>query len=382
MVYQSPRYRSYDGYRFPSEQRTLHLLDRETGVVSTLPMTETGALENVECSPWRDDAGRFRLVGRWIHRRGGGLQALSLAVGLACCRFPGGKIVDRIPLDPVPTSNPCWYPDGSGRVLFPEGGQLYSVTFRGKDTAAGVGPEEDRQVRPVNWSAVPPGCGVDFIRDLHWPSDGTLSLRCLLLASMTVLQRGAPAADRGWRLWWLDLGRDGTEIVAAGQLIAPDPTEPLGRRAEERFPVLGPTRDGKAMLAYLAREHDGTAWELWLTPVALHPAGTARSITSAAGRRVAGDCVAAAPAFSADGQWVYVLRHSPCSTPRLERFPVAEGDDALSRLPGIPCRVSSWPWDLEEPAGDRSGAGDPGVGGGSRWSSARRGARARKRARC
>jgi hypothetical protein len=214
-------------------------------------------------------------------------------------------------------------------VLFPAGGQLYHVAFQGegKDAATGAGPEEPRQARPINWRDGPPGGGVDYIHDLHWPSDGALSLRFPLLATLTVFQPGASPADRGERLWWLDLGCDGTEIVAAAPLIAPEPAEALRRRAQERLPVVGTTRDGKVMLAYLAREDDCATMDLWLTPIAPCPAGTVRSVPIAAGRRVARGCKAVVPTFSADGQWIYVLRLSPGPWPRLERFRVAPQDD-------------------------------------------------------
>jgi hypothetical protein len=340
-VYESPRYCAYDGLLFSSERHPPRLLDRETGVVATLTLSGTELFEHLDCSPWHDEAGHFCLVGRWVRRRGGGSQALALAVGLAWCRFPGGTIVDRMTLDPVPSSNPCWYPDGSGRVLFAEGGQLYSVAFQGKDTAAGTGSEEARQPRPLNWRVGPPGRGVDFIHDLHWPSDGALALRCLVLASLTVLEPGASTLGREERLWWLDLGRDGTEIEAAGPVIVPDPAEALPPRAQERFPVLGTTQDGKATLAYLAREHDCALWDLWLTPIASRPAGTARSLTSSAGRRVARNCLAAVPTFSADGRWIYVFRRSPGDAPRLERFPVAPRDDPADARLSAAARLSA-----------------------------------------
>jgi hypothetical protein len=342
-VYASPRYRAYDGTWFPPDPHAPRLLDRETGVVSMLPLPDTESFEGLGCSPWQDDAGRFRLVGRWLRVRRGDGQALPLAVGLAWCHFPAGKIVERIALDQLPTGNLCWYPDGSGRVLFAQGGRLYHVAFPGKDAATGACSEEARQARLLNWRDAPPGHGVDYIRDLHWPGDGALSLRCLLLASLIVLQPGASVADRGGWLWWLDLGCDGTEIVAAGRLIAPDPTEALRRRAEERLPVLGTTQDGRAMLAYLAREDGCNTWDLWLTPIAPCPAGTVRSLSLSAGRRVARGCEAAVPTFSADGQWIYVFRHSPATAPRLERVPVAPGDDPtdLHRFSGHRLRLGS-----------------------------------------
>jgi hypothetical protein len=132
-------------------------------------------------------------------------------------------------------------------------------------------------------------------------------------------------------IWWLDLGREGTEIVAAGLLIAPDPDEATPRTAEQRHPIVGTTADGVKVLAYLAREHNRAPWALWLTSITHCGDGAAPFAPSPAGRKLAEGCVPVAPAFSADGRWVYAARCAPGSEPRLERFAVTDDDCPRSR---------------------------------------------------
>jgi hypothetical protein len=322
-----PRYRPYDGYWFPTVPHLPRLLDIERGVVLTFPLSDTERLDLLSCSPWQDGAGRFYLVGRWKGCLSPEPSALPRAFGLACCSFPGGEILERIPLDPHPTGNPCWYPNASGRVLFAASGRLYQVTVRGKAPAKTDAPVEPVQPRLLPWRAGPPGRGVDYIQDLHWPNDGSLSLRWPVLASLSFWQPTMSASASGRHLWWLDLGPEGTEVVAAGLLISPDPTESPARRDEERHPVVGTSHDGMAMLAYLALEAGCATWDLWLAPIARSGMGQVLTIPASACRKLAGGCKPVAPAFSADGRWVYAVRHAPGRGPRLERFPVAPEDD-------------------------------------------------------
>jgi hypothetical protein len=134
----------------------------------------------------------------------------------------------------------------------------------------------------------------------------------------------------GKHLWWLDLGRDGTEIVDAGLLITAESTEALATRAEERHPVVGTDAAGKTRLAYLVREHGCWTWDLWLAPIERGGAGTGIVVPTSAGRKVAEGCEPVVPAFSLDGKWVYAVRQLPGNGRRLERFPVARIDEPVS----------------------------------------------------
>ena len=321
----SPRYRAYDGFWFPTNRHAPRLLDVETGVVLTFPLSAAERFDSLSCSPWQDGAGRFHLVGRSLIRSGPDPEAVPITLGLARCTFPGGEVLDHIPLDPLPTANPCWYPDGSGRVLFASGGRLYQVAFPGKTGAKDAGLVDAGQPQPVAWRTAQPGRRIEFLQDLHWPSDGSLSLDCALLASLSLWQRGTSSYELGKHLWWLDLGREGIEIVAAGRLISSDPTGALATRAEERHPVVSTSSEGTSMLAYLAREEGRASWDLWVVPIARGRVDSVPYGVTSAGHKLAGDCEPVVPAFSADRRWVYAIRHSLGQGPRLERFAVAKG---------------------------------------------------------
>jgi hypothetical protein len=322
----SPRYHSYDGFRFPEVRHLPRLLDAETGAVLPFPLSDAESLDMLSCSPWRDGAGQFHLVGRWQGSRSSDRGWLPRMFGLAWCTFPGGEILDRIALDPIPLGNPCWYPDASGRVLYSSGARLYQVAFPSRDGGA-----HDRVTsgvsREIPWRAGLPGGDVLHIHDLHWSNVPSLSLEGRILVSLARFEPGTSSLATRVQIWWLDLGRDGAEIVAAGRLFSPDPGGVRARRAEERLPVVGPAHDGAAMLAYLVREQGRATWDLWVAPIAPRGAGQASMVLTSAGRRLAEGCEAAAPAFSADGRWAYVLRHSGGPGVHLERFPVAANDD-------------------------------------------------------
>jgi hypothetical protein len=321
----SPRYHQLRGYWVSEFQHPPRLLDAKTGEVRPLSLSGAESLDFLICSPWQDGHGQFRLVGRWHGRSGVGANTVTRSVGLACCTFPEGKILDRVELDAVPMGNPCWYPDGSGRVLYAAGsGQLYQCSFPGQGDES-RGPVPPAMPRPIRWRAEPPGRGVQWIQDLHWPNLRTWENR--ILVSLSYIERDSVSPATRLRLWWLDLGGDGTEIVAAGRLIPSAETDLSAGRDLERLPTVGPMRQGTAMLAYLARDRSRRTWDLWVTPIASSRVDGRSKAVMLAGRKLAEGCYAMAPAFSDDGRWVYVMRHPGGPEPRLERFQVATTRD-------------------------------------------------------
>jgi hypothetical protein len=323
-----PRYHELGGYRFPGCRHPSYLLDKETGAVVTVSVSDAESLDLLICSPWRDGHGQFHLVGRWRGIADRGCAALPQAFGLAWCTFPEGKIVDRVALEPIPVGNPCWYPDASGRVLYADGGgRLYQLASRGEgDGSGGLIPSV--RPRPIRWQIDPPGRGVELIQDLHWPNASLFGGR--VLASLAYRERGNASLGQGLHLWWLELGVDGTEVVAADRLISAGGTDvdvPAGS-GEERLAVVGPMHEGTAMLAYLSHGRSRVAWDLMVAPIAPSwRVGGVPKLSPSAVRKLAEGCDPVAPAFSADGRWIYVMRHSAGPGARLERFLVAENDD-------------------------------------------------------
>ena len=84
-------------------------------------------------SPWRDEAGRFQVVGRLT---GGENRARAGYVGLARVSFPDGELLDLVATDVLPTSQPCWARGTRPRILFAAAdGHLYQHDFDGEGHA-------------------------------------------------------------------------------------------------------------------------------------------------------------------------------------------------------------------------------------------------------
>jgi hypothetical protein len=66
---------------------------------------------------------------------------------------------------------------------------------------------------------------------------------------------------------------------------------------------------------------------LWVTPIASTWGDGVPKAVISAGRKLAEGCYPVAPAFSADGRWVYVMRHSGGPEVRLERLLAAATRD-------------------------------------------------------
>src|SRR5262249_3460221 len=153
------------------------LLDLETGAVTTLAVLGAEGLDHLGCSPWRDGAGRFHLIGRWRDLAGLRGSGLDQRVGLAHCTFPPGPVVDRVGLPIVPVEPPCWSPDRSNRVVFLAGDGLYVYDFPERRGARGPDPAPPR---PLRWAIDPPGVGAIMVSGLCWPVAPELGGRLLV----------------------------------------------------------------------------------------------------------------------------------------------------------------------------------------------------------
>src|SRR5262249_4930527 len=153
-------------------------------------------LEYGACSPWRDDQGECQVVGRWMQRRRGDPKDCACdAFGLARYALPSGRVLNRVALDAVPTSHPCWFPDMSERVVYAAGdGCLHRLDFNAADQDG-----EDPAPRPVTWRCPPPGKKV-VICDPVWPTDPRFGRR--LVVSIQFREGSTTEVTPG-RLWWL-----------------------------------------------------------------------------------------------------------------------------------------------------------------------------------
>src|SRR5262249_47729508 len=105
---------------------SLRILDIETGAVERVRFAGAGLLRFAACSPWRSASGHTEVIAQWNGRVASG----GWGMGLTRFELPGGKLLNRVELDLVPRGSPCWFPDGSPRVLLPGGdGRLYYYCF-------------------------------------------------------------------------------------------------------------------------------------------------------------------------------------------------------------------------------------------------------------
>jgi hypothetical protein len=243
-------------------------------------------------------------------------------VGVARCTFPDGEVLDRVGLDVVPASAPCWFPGPAPTILYGgTDGQLYQLAFDDRGPEGSDEPERQMHPEPISWDCEKPGDGEVRIADPTWPADPRLGGR--IVVSLTYLERvGEKATFVPAQIWWLKLRDDGRAIEAAGRL-----TVHRGRPAvavQERFPSVAATPDRGLALAYLSRPVGQAGWDLKLAPVVLdggdgHPRARSRASVC-----LARDAAVSPPVFSPDGSCVLALRSPAKACTQAERFPVAD----------------------------------------------------------
>src|SRR5262249_27486014 len=133
-------------------------------------------------SPWRDAGGQHHLCGRWRGTAPGSGSGGTWVVGLGRWSFPEGRVVDRVALEPIVVDAPCWFPDGSDRILFTAGdGRLYRFDFP-EPSCAGSGARP----LPIHWATARPGVDALQIRDPCWPTGQALGGRLVVSATYRV----------------------------------------------------------------------------------------------------------------------------------------------------------------------------------------------------
>jgi hypothetical protein len=145
------------------------------------------------------------------------------------------------------------------------------------------------------------------------------------------------------------LSESGTVVVAAGRLLVSS-SDAAGvdvTWSEERCPSVGMSHDGVLMLAYIAIPMGQRPGGLWLAPITVESrAGNPfPRVEASAARLLTPTSVAAPPAFSADGRWIYAaVRETPDGEVRLKQFAIAPPrvpDDSRRSLTAQPRFPSS-----------------------------------------
>jgi hypothetical protein len=314
-------------------------LDPETGRLSFVPIQGGDSFDSATCSPWEDDQGQSDMVGRWLGRSQ--VDKICEGCGLARYKFPSGQLLERVKLDVMPVSRPCFDPDWPTSVLFAAGdGKLYRYTFEGAPNAAQGSAAGEAGPTPLTWKTSTAGTMPVAISDPIWPSDSRFKGR--LIASLTFLVKGSDGrTTMRSRLGWLRLNREGTEIVQTGHLIEQDrATSPGGDGPDETVPTLQVTEDGTGlMLAYLSHAPRELGWTLWAAPLKLDCESGTPTVDKSRLCAVAANRSHMIPVFSADGRTLYSIANSDPKPETIDRVSVPElvrhpADSMAGRLGG------------------------------------------------
>lgn len=310
------------------------LVDPDTTDAQSLGMGEGEHLEQVSCSPWKDERGQRQVAGLWYRTKGETVGQLSQVFGLARCTFPGGRVLDRIETDILPQSPPCWYPGSIARVLFAgQNGRLYRYAF---EAERGPGENAAGEPEPIAWHAGRTEFHPAEIGDLVWPTDPRLGGR--LIASLRLVVRDAQGRHQSSnrQLWWLQLDRSGSTMIGAGRLTLPSASQPSGAQADERYPALGVANDGSPVLAYMT--HNGVMqhrrWQLRLAPVEFDMASHEPRVRERLSQILAHGCAPVTPAFSTDSQKLLCLSYTSEAGPRLRQLALTGGPGSNSAVTG------------------------------------------------
>ncbi len=237
---------------------------------------------------------------------------------LARIAQPGGEVLDRISIGALPNwwGAPCWFPDGSERILLAGGDNaLHRVDFD-RDGAS----EARSSLLP--WKARLSGVTPTKIDDLSWPAGPGLGGRLVAALDTWKSAKGDHPAGT-WTAWWIQLGESQSEIIDAGPLVRRAGS--ATGRVDERYPVLSPAEAGPPTLAWLegdASRYEG-AWRLKAGPVEIDPETGAPYVREERSRVLAEDCARVGPVFGNDGSWIAYVPAGPHPSPRVRRISLA-----------------------------------------------------------
>lgn len=331
---ETARFEPISAHLYPEVDPTQgpRMLNLDTGAIERVRLGLADRLGYGACSPWRDGRGRTHIVGLWRSDEFGDQQPM----GLLRVSLPDGEVLNRVAVDNLPNSPPCWFPGTGSRILYSGwDGTLYTFSFEDGDAELDSWPTPARESgdmtkpRAITWRVRPVPGPPPLISDPSWPTDPRLKGK--VIVSLTLIEPNTREEDRQRsQLWWLQLNDEGTEIVAAGRLIQPIARTTPDPVIEERLPRVATAPDGSLALAYLTRSAGKLDVSLRMARLTLDVATGAPGVDEAETVEVADGCTTAFPAFSLDGKRVYSL-------PRLSRAPASaqihEVAAVLERIP-------------------------------------------------
>jgi hypothetical protein len=307
----------------PHSARTFYLIDRQSGRCLPMPLPVEDRWTTLSVSPWSAEEGGGDAVGLCssLHAQSGHDGFL----GLALLRLPEARVVERLPMDVLPTSRPCWVPDRPGSILFAAGdGQLYrhnfaSVTGSESDPESNLtGEVAQRLPQPLAWKCRRPAERAVYLTDPAWPAHPRL--RRFIVATLIAPTRrhnGEPARDTS--LWWLRMHHDGMTIESCGQLLGTDLTDPQSPEEIRRFPTLTVASAGEIRLVYLAHDPGKSSGRIMSTQIQVGEGTGQPRVLPGTHSVIAENCASVPPVVSADGKSVYCVS---LRSGLVTRFPV------------------------------------------------------------
>lgn len=302
------------GYPAVPTDHDPRLFDPKTGQCERLTLGDGERIAAASCSPWRDEQGRFHLVGRWTTSTGQGTERVLADVGVIRCAFPGGAVLDRVATDVIPVAPPCWYPGTSARILFgATDGQLYELDFE-RPSAAGSALHRPR---PLKWSEDLRETPDVYVLDVTWPTDARFGNYVLAAFSRRI--PGASALSPA-QIWWLELDPTGTVIERASRLTQHEP----GGSSDlaERRPVLATRADGSLQLAYLVNRAGHAGWRVRIATVTLNRQTGAPCAERGLEATGAPASLAMAPVFAVNGESLFALFPAGGDRLRIKAIPL------------------------------------------------------------
>jgi hypothetical protein len=153
-----------------------YLLNRNSGETRPFAMPAGERLGLVSVSPWLDSEGNSEAVGQCNSQATG--DGAGPFWGLVRLSVPRMLPIDRIQLNILPTSRPCWVPGRPGTIIFAAGdGQRYWFDFT-TPAVTEVDPSSETAdpstapvPRIVAWNSPGPCNGAVFLADPAWPGN-------------------------------------------------------------------------------------------------------------------------------------------------------------------------------------------------------------------
>ncbi|WP_406695732.1 hypothetical protein V5E97_32500 [Singulisphaera sp. Ch08] len=319
-----------NGYHFRTYDRLPRVLDPQTGGLTRVNLEGVDVFDSAACSPWENDRGQSDVVGRWLGRSKA-VDGVCQGCGLGRFKFPGGQALERVKLDVMPVSRPCFLPDEPSTVLFAAGdGRLYRYTFEKECDPTG-GVIDGVSPTALAWDVATAGEKPVFINDPIWPTDPRLKNR--LIASLTFMVKGPDGKPKmRSRLGWLQLNPEATAIVRAGRLIGHDEETTAGAvtSPDESLPTVYSSGTGTGLtLAYLTHAAGEEGWGLRVAPLEIESETGTPIVDELRSHTIAAKQSHAIPIFSADGRTLYSVLNSDPKPQTVERLPVPD----LVRVP-------------------------------------------------